>query len=100
LAARFRHECIATALDGAPNHRSAERKVPRTIALIFLLPYRLEPNPKETIWDEMRKKIFKNFALKFMRKVEKKLCDAELYLWKNPDIVRSIAAFEDFTSAL
>jgi len=87
-------------LDGAPNQRSAEGKVPCNIALIFLLPCRPELNPKENISDKMHKKIFKNFTLKSIRKVEKNLCDAELYVWKNPDIIRSIAAFDYITSAL
>ena len=100
VAARFRHEYIAMVLDGAPNHRSAGLKIPDNITLIFLPPYSPELNPKENIWDEIREKIFKNFALKSMRKVEQKLCDAELYIRKNPDIVRSLAAFDYITAAL
>ncbi len=100
VAARFRHEYIAMVLDGAPNHRSAGLKVPDNITLIFLPPYSPELNPKENIWDEIREKIFKNFALKSMHKVEQKLCDAALYIRKNPHIVRSIAAFDYITAAL
>jgi len=100
VAERFRHEYIAMVLDGAPNHRSAGLKIPDNIILIFLPPYSPELNPKENIWDEIREKIFKNFALKSMRKVEQKLCDAELYIRKKPDIVRSIAAFDYITAAL
>jgi len=100
VAARFRHDYIAMVLDGAPNHRSAGLKIPDNITLIFLPPYSPELNPKENIWDEIREKIFKNFALKSMRKVEKKLCEADLYIRNNPDIVRSIAAFDYITAAL
>ena len=70
------------------------------MTLIFLPPYSPELNPKENIWDEIREKIFKNFALKSMRKVEQKLCHAVLYVQKNPEIVKSIASFDYITAAL
>jgi DDE superfamily endonuclease len=100
VSARFHNEYIAMVLDGAPNHRSAGLRVPDNMTLIFLPPYSPELNPKENIWDEIREKIFKNFALKSMRKVEQKLCDAVLYIRKNPQIVRSITAFDYITAAL
>ena len=34
------------------------------ITLLYLPPYSPELNPKEDIWDEIREKIFKNYALK------------------------------------
>jgi hypothetical protein len=35
-----------------------------------------------------------------MAKVEQKLCEAALYIDKNPEIVRSIAAFDYIVDAL
>jgi len=100
VSAQFRREYIAMIIDGAPNHRAKNLKVPENMTLIFLPPYSPELNPKENIWDEIREKIFKNYALKSMRKVEQKLCDAVLYIRKNPKIVRSIASFNYITAAL
>jgi hypothetical protein len=51
-------------LDGAPNHRSSDLVFPGNISLLFLPPYAPELNPKENLWDEIREKIFKNYALK------------------------------------
>ena len=49
-------------LDGAPNHRCGDLVLPDNISLLFLpLP---ELNLKENLWDEIREKIFKNYALK------------------------------------
>ena len=53
-------------LDGAPNHRCGQLAVPDNISLLFLPPYSPELNPKENLWDEIREKIFKNYALKSM----------------------------------
>jgi hypothetical protein len=100
VAARFKDEYILMIFDGAPNHRSKSLKVPANIKLVFLPPYSPELNPKENIWDEIREKIFRNFALKSMKTVERKLCDAVLYIQKNPQIVRSIAAFSYIIDAL
>ena len=50
-------------------------------------------NPKENLWDEIREKIFKNFALKSMNAVRAKLQQAVLYIERNPKIVKSITSF-------
>jgi hypothetical protein len=100
VARKFKGEYIAMIIDGAPNHRAKNLEVPDNITLIFLPPYSPELNPKENIWDEIREKIFKNYALKSMRKVEQKLCEAVLYIDKNPKLVRSIAGFNYIINAL
>ena len=41
--------------------------------LLYLPPYSPELNPKENLWDEIREKIFKNYALKSMDAVRAKL---------------------------
>jgi transposase len=92
LARRFARQDILLVLDGAPNHRCGALAVPRNIRLLYLPPYSPELNPKENIWDEIREKIFKNFALKSMDAVRAKLKQAILYLERNPTLVRSITS--------
>jgi transposase len=60
---------------------------------LYLPPYSPELNPKENIWDEIREKIFKNYALKSMDVVQAKLNEAILYIERNPKLVRSITSF-------
>jgi transposase len=61
--------------------------VPENITLLFLPPYSPELNPKENLWDEIREKIFKNYALKSIDHVRQKLNEAILYVERNPDLV-------------
>jgi hypothetical protein len=58
---------------------------------IDIPPYSPELNPKENLWDEIREKIFKNYALKSMDAVCAKLKQAVLYIERNPKLVRSDA---------
>src|SRR6516165_6249261 len=53
---------------------------PANITLLYLPPYSPELNPKENLWDEIREKIFKNYALKSMDAVQAKLRQAILYI--------------------
>jgi DDE superfamily endonuclease len=64
MARRFTRQDILLALDGAPNHRCRNLAVPDNIMLLYLPPYSPELNPKENLWDEIREKLFKNYALK------------------------------------
>jgi hypothetical protein len=50
-------------VDGAGNHRD-ELELPTNIMLHLLLPYSPQLNPQENLWDEVREKIFKDYALK------------------------------------
>ena len=74
-------------MTGAPNHRCGSLAVPGNISL-FLPPYAPELNPQENIWDEIREKIFKNYALKSMDAVHAKLEQAILYVKSNPMTVK------------
>src|SRR5271157_2803380 len=67
--------------------------VPANISLLFLPPYSPELNPKENLWDEIREKIFKNYALKSIDAVRTKLKEAVLYIERNPELVKSITSF-------
>ena len=50
-------------------------------------------NPQENLWDEIREKIFKNYARKAMNHVYNKLEEAALYIERNPKLVKSITSF-------
>jgi transposase len=66
LARRFVRQDILLVLDGAPNHRCSDLAVPGNVTLLYLPPYSPELSPKENLWDEVREKRFKNYALKSM----------------------------------
>ena len=93
LSRRFAQQDILLVLDGAPNHRSGQLIVPKNITLLLLPPYSPELNPKENLWDEIREKIFKNYALKSLAEVHEKLEQAILYVDRNPKLVKSITSF-------
>ena len=100
LARKFARQDILLVLDGAPNHRCGGLTVPHNITLLYLPPYSPELNPKENLWDEIREKIFKNYALKSMDAVRAKLRQAILYIERNPKLVRSITCFPYIVNSL
>ena len=93
LARKVARQDILLVLDGAPNHRCGDLALPDNITLLFLPPYSPELNPKENLWDEIREKIFKNYALKSITAVRAKLRQAILHIERNPEIVKSITSF-------
>ena len=93
LSRKFSKQDILLVLDGALNHRSSDLNIPRNISLLFLPPHAPELNPKENLWDEIREKIFKNYALKSIDAVRAKLDQPILYIERNPKIVKSITSF-------
>jgi transposase len=99
-ARKFSRQDILLVLDGAPNHRCGDLSVPDNITLLYLPPYSPELNPKENLWDEIREKIFKNYALKSMHEVYAKLRQAVLYIERNPNLVRSITSFPYIVNSL
>ena len=80
VAKKYSKDLILMVVDGAGNHFSEELEVPANIILQPLPPYSPELNPQETIWDEIREKIFKNYALKSMEEVNGKLDEAAIYI--------------------
>jgi len=100
LSRKYRKQHILLVLDGAPNHLCGTLAVPDNISLLFLPPYSPELNPKENLWDEIREKIFKNYALKSMSAVRAKLKEAVLYVDRNPTIVKSITSFPYIAKSL
>jgi len=93
LAKKYPRQLILLFVDGAGNHQSEELEVPGNIMLHVLPPYSPELNPQENLWDEIREKIFKNYALKSMDDVYAKLEEAALYIERNPALVKSITSF-------
>ncbi|HUB63258.1 MAG TPA: transposase [Methylocella sp.] len=74
-------------LDGAPNHRCGDLTLPGNISLLFLPSYSPELNPKENLWEEIREKSFKNYALKSIDAVRTKLKRAIFCIKRNPETV-------------
>ena len=90
LSKRFSRQHILLILDGAPNHTTDDLLIPANTTLEFLPPCSPELNPQENIWDEIREKIFKNYALKSMDKVCDKLEEAALYIERNPKQIHHV----------
>jgi transposase len=93
VAKQYPKDFILLFVDGAGNHRSDDLVIPGNIMLHPLPPYSPELNPQENLWDEIREKIFKNYALKSMNDVYAKLEEAALYIERNPTLVKSITSF-------
>ncbi len=93
LRKKYPRHLILLFVDGAGNHQSDELVIPANIMLHLLPPYSPELNPQENLWDEIREKIFKNYALKSMNDVYAKLEEAALYIERNPKLVKSITSF-------
>ena len=100
LAKKFSRSQILLVVDGAGNHGSNDLVVPANVILESLPPYSPELNPQENIWDEIREKIFKNYAAKSIDEVSSKLVDAALYIEGNPKMVKSMTGFPYILNAL
>ena len=100
LAKKFSRQHILLFVDGAPNHHCDDLVIPANIMLHFLPPYSPELNPQENLWDEIREKIFKNYALKSIAAVRAKLEQAILYIERNPRTVQSITSFPYIVKSL
>jgi len=100
LAKKFSRWHILLILDGAGNHKCDDLVIPTNVTLGFLPPYSPELNPQEHVWEEIREKIFKNYAAKSMREVSDKLVKAALYIERNPKMVKSMTSFPYIMNAL
>ena len=100
LSRKFARQDILLVVDGAPNHRCGELALPDNISLLFLPPYSPELNPKENLWDEIREKIFKNYALKSIDAVHAKLKQAIFYIERNPKTVQIHHSFPYIAKSL
>lgn len=93
LSKKYRRSHILLFVDGAGNHKCGDLVVPDNVTLHNLPAYSPELNPQENIWDEIREKIFKNYALKSIEGVMDKLEEATLYIERNRKVVQSITSF-------
>jgi len=93
LAKKYSRSHVLVFVDGAGNHISGDLMVPSNITLSPLPAHSPELNPQENIWDEIREKIFKNYALKSMDEVYDKLEEAALYIERSRELVKSISSF-------
>ena len=100
LAKKFSRSQVLVVVDGAGNHGSGDLVLPANVILEFLPAYSPELNPQEHIWDEIREKVFKNYAAKSMDEVSSKLVKAALYIERNPNMVKSMTAFPYILNAL
>src|ERR1700730_16484718 len=98
LSRKFARQDILLVLDVAPTIAAATSCL--AISLLFLPPYSPELNPKENLWEEIREKIFKNYALKSIDAVRAKLKQAILYIERNPTMVKSITTFPYIAKSL
>jgi len=76
--------------------------IPANVTLARLPAYSPELNPQENIWDwdEIREKIFKDYAAKSMDEVSYRLVAGALYIESNPELVKSINSFPYIVSSL
>jgi transposase len=100
LAKKFSRQHILLIVDGAGNHRSGELAIPANVTLARLPAHSPELNPQENIWDEIREKIFKNYAAKSMDEVCEMLVEGSLYIERNPELVKSMTSFPYIASSI
>src|SRR5262245_27028789 len=91
---------ILLIVDGAGNHQSGELAIPANVTLARLPAHSPELNPQENIWDEIREKVFKNYAAKSMDEVCEMLVEGSLYIERNPELVKSMTLFPYIASSI
>jgi len=75
LSKKFCRDYILLGTDNASWHKSKSLKIPDNIRLFFIPPRTPEMNPIEQIWQEIRKRGFKNSLFKSVASVSDKLCE-------------------------
>ena len=93
IAKEFPDDFCLIFLDGAGWHRANNLRVPKSMKLIFLPPYRPELNPVESLWDHLRENYFSNRVFDSLDQIEDTLCKAIRNLIDNPDTVHSITSY-------
>jgi putative transposase len=90
LSDDYQDDRIILVCDGASWHRAKALKIPENIRLFFLPPATPEMNPIEQIWNEIRKRGFRNEIFRSLDKVIDRLCDSICSL--SHDTIKSITA--------
>ena len=75
LSEQFPDDIVLLCCDGAAWHKSKTLELPENIVLFHIPPYTPEMNPIEQIWQEIRKRGFRNEVFTSLMKVVDRLCD-------------------------
>lgn len=75
LSKAYSNDIVLMVCDGARWHSSSGLQVPKNIIITHIPPYTPEMNPIEQIWEEIRKRGFKNEVFATLEKVIDRLCD-------------------------
>lgn len=75
LSESYPKDKIMLVCDCARWHMSKGLIIPDNIEILHIPPYTPEMNPIEQIWEELRKKGFKNEVFSSLSKVVDRLCD-------------------------
>lgn len=94
VSQRHPDHLILMVMDGAPNHRSEQVKVPQNIRPLHLPPYCPQLNPSENMWDEIREKFFANRSFSSMNHLEDQLCRTLNHYEAHPKTVQSITNWD------
>ncbi len=97
---RHPQENIIMVVDGASWHTGEALKPPENMRLLVLPPYAPELNPVEHIWDELREKFFHNHVFNSLFALETQLVIALKTYEENPEIIKSIVAWNWIINAL
>jgi len=75
LSIAYSKDYILMPLDNAAWHKSKTLEIPDNIRLFYLPPRTPQMNPIEQVWEEIRKRGFKNEFFQTLDMVVQKLCD-------------------------
>lgn len=75
MSSAYPNDAILMVADGASWHKAKGLEIPKNIEIIPLPPYTPEMNPIEQIWEEIRKRGFKNEIFQTLDKVVDRLCN-------------------------
>jgi hypothetical protein len=95
-AAHFRKQHCLMLLDGAGWHTAGGLRVPPTIHLLRLPPYRPELNPVEHVWDHLRENYISNRVFRSLDAVVNQLCTGLHNLHHQPELLRSMTCSDWF----
>ena len=75
LSQEYPDDIILLCCDGASWHKANALHIPENIELFFIPPYTPEMNPIEQIWEEIRKRGFRNEVFSSLKKAMDRLSD-------------------------
>lgn len=100
LSERFVSHFLLIVYDGAPCHSPGVLDIPGNMMVVKLPSKSPNLNPSENNWDDMREKFFHNLVFDSMQAVEDRLITACNFYESNPEIIRSIAAWNWIVNTL